>query len=207
MDESSTATVAPDTSPPQRPAGRPVSMKPAAIVLGLAIVVLAVFAGGAALFRATPAKTPSQTPAAVSGTALRAVGARQALGPIISAGQPPNNVLNAVVVPAGVRRVSTIDYSAEASQYDQAVVLSVGGSQAAVIDFYKTEMKRAGWHIESTGPADQQPGIEVLGQIPGDDGWFWELGTVVAPSTFGASGTGAARTRFTLRLIQEPDAD
>jgi len=29
MDESSTATVAPDTSPPERPAGRPVSITPA----------------------------------------------------------------------------------------------------------------------------------------------------------------------------------
>jgi hypothetical protein len=206
MDESSTATVAPHTSPPERPAGRPVSMKPAAIVLGLAVLVLLVFAGGAALFRATPAKPASQRSVTVRGTSLRAVDARGALGPIISPGQPPNNVLNAVVVPAGARRVSTIDYSGNASQYDQAVVLSVGGPQAAVVDFYKKEMRRAGWHIESTGPADHQPGIEVLGQLAGDDGWFWELGTVVAPSTFGASGTGTDRTRFTLRLIQEPDA-
>jgi len=143
----------------------------------------------------------------VAGTNLRASGALDALRPIIAAGQPPGNVLNAVVVPSSARRLSHVDYAAEASQYDESVAFSVAGTQAAVIDFYKAEMKKNGWQIESSGPADHQPGIEVLGQIAGDDGWFWEMGTVVEASTFGASGTGAARTQFTLRLIQEPDAD
>jgi len=208
MDEpSTTATADPAPSPPLPPPGRPVSLKPAAIVLGLAALVLLVFAAGAALFKDTPAQSPSKTPTKVAGTSLRATGALAALRPIITSGEPPNNVLNAVVVPAGSRRVSSVDYSAQASQYDEAVVFSVPGPQAAVVTFYRVEMRKAGWKIESTGPADHQPGIEVLGQIAGDDGWFWELGTVVAPSTFGASGTGADRTRFTLRLIQEPDAD
>jgi hypothetical protein len=182
-------------------------MKPAAIVLGLATLVLLVFAGGAALFRATPAKAPAKSTKTVAGTTLRATGALDALAPIVSAGQPPGNVLNAVTVPAGARRLSHINYAGEASQYDEAVTFSVAGTEAAVIDFYKVEMKRDGWQIESTGPADHQPGIEVLGQIAGDDGWFWEMGTVVEPSTFGAHGTGAASTQFSLRLIQEPDAD
>ena len=216
MDESSTATTAPlataaaeasPPAPPQPPAGRPFTMKPAAVVLGLAVLVLIVFAGGAALFKATPPRAPAKGTTAVAGTTLRATGALRALAPIISAGQPPGNVLNAVTVPAGAHRLSHINYAGEASQYDEAVTFSVAGTQAAVIDFYKVEMKHAGWQIESTGPADHQPGIEVLGQIAGDDGWFWELGTVVEPSTFGAKGTGATSTEFSLRLIQEPDAD
>ena len=182
-------------------------MKPAAIVLGLATLVLIVFAGGAALFKPAPVKTPSKHSTSVAGTSLRATGALDALRPIVSPGEPPNNVLNAVVVPTGARRLSHINYGGEANQYDQAVVFSVGGVQAAVIDFYRVEMKKAGWQIESTGPADHQSGFEVLGQIAGDDGWFWEMGTVVQPSTFGARGTGSAHTQFSLRLIQEPDAD
>jgi hypothetical protein len=215
MDESSTTTAAAaeaeatasPPAPPLPPAGRPFTMKPAAVVLGLAILVLVVFAGGAALFRSTPAKAPAKGTKSVAGTTLRATGGLDALAPIISAGQPPGNVLNAVTVPAGARRLSHINYAGEASQYDEAVTFSVAGTEAAVIDFYKVEMKRDGWQIESTGPADHQPGIEVLGQIAGDDGWFWEMGTVVEPSTFGAKGTGAASTDFSLRLIQEPDAD
>jgi hypothetical protein len=207
MDEPSTTTTAEPPAPPLAPPGRPVSLKPAAIVLGLATLVLILFAGGAALFKAAPAGTPTKNPTSVAGTTLRAIGALDALRPIISAGQPPSNVLNAVVVPSSARRLSHIDYGGDASQYDEAVAFSVSGTQAAVIDFYKAEMKKNGWQIESAGPADHQPGIEVLGQIAGDDGWFWELGTVVEPSTFGATGTGAARTQFTLRLIQEPDAD
>jgi hypothetical protein len=211
MDESSTATTTAATAeapaPPLPPVGRPFSMKPAAIVLGLATLVLIVFAGGAALFKATPAKAPAKSTKSVAGTTLRATGALDALAPIVSAGQPPGNVLNAVTVPAGAHRLSHINYAGEASQYDEAVTFSVAGTQAAVIDFYKVEMKRDGWQIESTGPADRQPGFEVLGQIAGDDGWFWEMGTVVEASSFGANDSGAASTQFSLRLIQEPDAD
>jgi len=207
MDERSTTATTEPPAPPLPPPGRPVSLRPAAIVLGLATLVLLVFAGGAALFKAAPAKTPTENPASVAGTTLRATGALDALRPIISAGQPPNNVLNAVVMPSSARRLSHINYGGSAGPYDEAVTFTVGGTQAAVLDFYKTEMKGNGWQIESTGPADHQPGIEVLGQIAGDDGWFWEMGAVVEASTFGASGTGAASTQFTLRLIQEPDAD
>jgi|SRR5580658_5165655 hypothetical protein len=207
MDESSATTTAEPSSPPLPPPGRPVSLKPAAIVLGLAVLVLLLFAGGAALFRSTPPRAPSKSSTAVAGTTLRAVGGLGALRPIVSAGQPPSNVLNAVVVPVGLRRLSHINYGGQANQYDQQVTFSVSGTQAAVIDFFKVAMKQQGWQIESSGPADRQPGIEVLGQIAGDDGWFWEMGAVVEPSTFGASGTGHASTEFSLRLIQEPDAD
>jgi hypothetical protein len=206
MDRPSATTTA-DPAPPPLAPGRSVSLKPAAIVLGLATLVLLVFAGGAALFKAPAVKAPATHPQAVAGTSLRATGAVDALRPIISAGQPPGNVLNAVVVPSGARRLSHVDYSAGTGQYDEAVVFSVGGSQESVLDFYKTEMKRDGWQIESTGPADNQPGIEVLGQIAGDDGWYWEMGIVAEPSTFGASGTGATATQFSVRLTQEPDAD
>jgi hypothetical protein len=207
MDEPSATTTAEPPSPPLPPPGRPVSLKPAAIVLGLATLVLALFAGGAALFRSTPAQAPSKNSARVAGTSLRAIGALGALRPIVSAGQPPGNVLNAVVVPVGVHRLSHINYGGQANQYDQQVTFSIGGTQAAVIDFFKSAMKQKGWQIESSGPADHQSGIEVLGQIAGDDGWFWEMGAVVQPSSFGASGSGSASTEFSLRLIQEPDAD
>src|ERR1700722_12234308 len=143
MDEASTTTTDPP-APPLPPPRRAVSMKPAAIVLGLATLVLIVFAGGAALFKPAPVKTPSKHSTSVAGTSLRATGALDALRPIVSPGEPPNNVLNAVVVPTGARRLSHINYGGEANQYDQAVVFSVGGVQAAVIDFYRVEMKKAG---------------------------------------------------------------
>jgi hypothetical protein len=208
MDESSTTTVADDERPaPPLAPGRPVSLKPAALVIGLAALVLIVFAAGAVVFKAAPAKTNDNTAQSVAGTSLRAVGPNGALKPLIGGGQPPTNVLNAITVPAGLHRLSTINYAAEASQYDESATFTVRGTQAALIDFFTVEMKKSGWQIESTGPADNQPGIEVLGQIGGDDGWFWEMGAVVRASTFGPSGEGAAETQFTLRLIQEPDAD
>jgi hypothetical protein len=82
-------------------------------------------------------------------------------------------------------------------------------------------MKRQGWSITNVGPADGSPGsIEVLGKLAGDDGWYWEQGVVIAPTTFpGSSGSSASATsgasllpsgggdttNFVLRLYQVDD--
>ena len=51
-------------------------------------------------------------PSRVPGVTLRAVPAAELLSPIVSAGEPPNNILNAVAVPVGSVRVSHQNNSA-----------------------------------------------------------------------------------------------
>ncbi len=92
------------------------------------------------------------------------------------------------------------------STFDQEVQFSVDASQEAVLGFYKDELHDLGWRTVTHGAATHQPGQQIVGQLAGDDGFYWQLGVIVAPSTFGASGTTDI-TKFTLRVLQVQDQD
>ena len=73
-------------------------------------------------------------------------------------------------------------------------------------DSYKTELHDYGWQSVTSGAATHQAGQQLVGQLAGDDGFYWQLGVIVSPSTFGALGTVDV-TRFTLRVLQVGDDD
>jgi hypothetical protein len=180
------------------------TMKPALLVGALAVVILIAFSVGAALTKTgTPqARTPTG-PTRVPGSSLLAVSATRGLSVIEQPGQPPANVLAAITLPQGaVRGVSA--NPGLGSTYDQEVTFSVDASEATVLGFYRTELKRLGWRTVTSGAATHQPGSQIVGQLPGDDGFYWQLGIIVSPSTFSASGTTDI-TRFTLRVLQVDD--
>src|ERR1700722_7927194 len=103
----------PEPRRPAPPGG--VSMRPAMIVFGLAALILVVFVNIGILSAQSPTSIRhSTTSVAVPGTALRAVRAAGLLSPIVAAGEPPANILNAVSVPAGSVRVSHLNNSAGA---------------------------------------------------------------------------------------------
>jgi hypothetical protein len=208
--QTSATTGGPDTAeepagPPQPPPSR-YSLKPALIVGGLAVVILVVFSLGSAFTHTPP--SPSKAPkgsTSVKGSALRAVSAEKGLRPIEQDGQPPPNVVAAITLPQGATRLSSTDPGAGAT-YDQDVQFSVDASEAAVLGFYKTELHAFGWQQVTSGAATHAAGQQLVGQIAGDDGFYWQLGVIVSPSTFGALGTSDV-TRFTLRLLQVGDDD
>jgi hypothetical protein len=198
----SDATVAP-AGAPQPPPSR-YSLKPALIVGGLAVVILIAFSLGSAFTHTPP--SPSKAPTgsvAVKGSSLRAVAAQSGLKPIEQDGQPPANVVAAITLPEGATRLSSTD-PGEGSTYDQSVQFSVNASEAAVLGFYKTELHAFGWTQVTSGAATHQAGQQLVGQIAGDDGFYWQVGVIVSPSTFGALGTSDV-TRFTIRLLQVGD--
>ena len=124
-------------------------------------------------------------------------------------GQPPGNIINAASIPEGSRRTSYTNNSA-ASQgaYDAQITLRDDESQAALENFYKLVMKKQGWQIVSTGPADHVAGgLEVLGKKAGSDGFYWEMGAVISPTSFGAGTPSTGATSFSLELIQVQDVD
>jgi hypothetical protein len=186
-------------------------------VLAVAVVILLVFAIAAAVTRGgnpTAAPSRSSTPAKVHGTALLAIPGAHALKAIEQSGLPPANIVRAVSVPLGADVVSSQSNSAGSGQYDEQVVLSVHAAQLDVFNFFTAEMPAWRWSVFSTGPAQNQPGtIEVLGKQAGDDGWFWEMGAVVSPTTFADTGLGSTQTstgestRFTIRLFQVSDEE
>ena len=197
----------PDTaneSPPEPPPRPNFSMKPALIVAALAVVILVLFSVGASLTHTptTPAKAPRGT-SAVKGSSLRAVSAQRGLSVIERDGQPPANVLAAITLPTGAVRESSTN-PGDGSTYDQQVEFSVDASEEAVLGFYKIELHDFGWRTVTSGAATHQAGQQIVGQLAGDDGFYWQLGVIVSPTTFGAAGTTDV-TRFELRVIQVGD--
>ena len=95
----------PEPQRPPTPGG--ISMRPAMIVFGLAALILVVFVTIGIVSSQSPAPVKhSDAAVGVPGVTLRAVPAAGLLSPIVSGGEPPNNILNAVSVPVGSVRIS-----------------------------------------------------------------------------------------------------
>jgi len=182
-------------------------MRPAMIVVGLAALILVVFITIGMVSSQSPAAVKhSKSEVAVPGVSLRALQAASSLAPIVSGGEPPVNILNAVDLPGGSVSISHENNTAGAGQFDAQVTFSSQVSQAALIAFYAADMKAHGWQISDQGPARNNPGaLEVLGKLAGSDGYYWELGATVNATTFPAGGPPRGTTHFTVRLFQVPD--
>lgn len=195
---------------PQRPpVPGGVSMRPAMIVFGLAALILVVFVTIAIVTSQAP--TPikhSGAAVGVPGVALRAVPAAGLLSPIVTDGEPPNNILNAVSIPVGSVRTSHEDNTAGAGQYDEQVTFRSDDSQAALLTFFAADMKLQGWQVSDQGAARNDPGaLEVLGKLAGTDGYYWDMGATIDATTFTPGGPARGVTHFTVRLFQESDSD
>jgi hypothetical protein len=205
--EASAASAAPAV-PLRPPTAGGISMRPAMVVLGLAALILAAFValGIATSHPATPVHGGAG-PSVVAGTALRAEPAAAVLEPIVHGGQPPTNVVNALFVPEGAVRVAHADNTASSGQYDAQVVLRSSDSQAALLAFFAADLKAQGWQVLANGSTvPNHPGsLEVLGKLAGSDGYYWEVGATVAPTTFVPGGPARGTTDVTLRLVQLPD--
>jgi hypothetical protein len=203
--------MSPDDAVPLRPPSRAgFSMKKAMIVPGIGAVILVLFIGAGFLTKNPVQHTKTSTASfSVAGTPLRARPAVKDLSKIIVSGQPPGNIINAVSVPVGASRTSSENNTAAGQgDYSAQITLSVDQSQTAVENFYKKDMKKQGWQISSTGPADHHPGsLEVLAKKAGSDGFYWEMDAVVSPTTFGPKAPPAGATSFSIELYQQPDPD
>ncbi len=93
-----------DDEPRRPPTPGGFSIRPAMIVLGLGVLILAIFVTLAIVSTHPPAAVKtSGPPAEVPGSTLRSEPAALALTPIIIQGEPPSNIVNAVTLPDRVR--------------------------------------------------------------------------------------------------------
>jgi hypothetical protein len=195
---------------PRRPPLRSgFSIKAAMIVPGIGLLILILFIGAGFLTSNPVQKTKTSTQAfSVPGSPLRAMAAVRALKVITASGQPPGNIINAVAIPVGATRVSFENSSAADQGYSAQITLQANDSQAALETFYAKVLKKQGWQILSTGAAPNLAGgLEVLGKKAGADGFYWDIGAVISPTSFGAGAPAAGRTSFALKLYQEQDPD
>jgi hypothetical protein len=183
------------------------SIRPAMVVLGLAVLIVALFVTLGILSSHSPAPVKTAgAPSAVSGSTLRAEPAAVALRPIVGSGEPPSNIINAVTVPVGSVRISHQNNAAGAGQFDAEVTLRSTASQGALLAFFAAAMHQQGWQVFDKGAAAHNPGaLEVLGKLAGTDGYYWEMGVTIPPTTFGHGASATGETDFTVRLLQQND--
>jgi hypothetical protein len=194
----------PDLAPVvTRPPGP--STRLALIVVGIAAFLLILGTVGAALTSNQSQPTPAPRHIVkAAGAGLNPVSARAMLAPIASDGSPPDNILNAVVLPAGSAVVAGSAVNEGVSLYDQSLRFVIPASQQAVITFLRAEMPAEHWQMIDRGSARSGGGIEVIGEHPGSDGNEWELGLIVSPTVF-SSTSSANTTPVQLRLFVESD--
>ncbi len=209
-------TERPRSTRPAPPLSSRTSLKPAFVVLGLAVALVLAFGIGSAVTTGPSGRRPAPvtaTPRAegtgptVAGTGLVSVPAAGVLDPILAPGTPPQNVLGSLRMPRGARRLSFDTNASSTSQYDRTVDLEAQASQGALLAFFREQLPAKGWQLLSTSPTASH-GVELLFQRAGSDGWYWEAALKVAPTSFSSAADrspGEETTRFSLELVQESD--
>jgi hypothetical protein len=191
---------------PKRP-----RLGPALVVLGVAAVV---GIGGAAVSLIGSGQKPIAAAALgrLPGVALAAESAKPVLAHISAGGDPPTDIVDALVVPAGsvyVRR----QLSSGLQLFSASVSVSVNEPPAEVLAFYRAELRHDGWSSISTDAAATGSGEEVLAQHPSSDGYYWGVGAVVQPVTpslspaLAGGDQQAPTSALTLSVYEIDDAD
>ncbi len=176
---------------------------PALIVLGIAVLIIVVGVVGSALASGNTPTLSVQSLTIPDGTVVRLTPATTALHSIVGAGEPPADILGNLAVPTGSRITGTSNSDQSAAQFDRTVTFASGLSADQVVDVYRTLLPRLGWQVlyVGTGARRGGQGTEVLARHGSGDGFYWEVGAVVSPTT------SAGTTPYSLELFQLPDGN
>ncbi len=190
--------------------GRP-RLGPALVIVGLAVgisVVGAVFALVGTGGPPAPAAHPGVT---VGHTGLSTASATADFKAVTRGGEPPIDVLSALVVPAGSRLAHASYVGGGVELYDSKVTIRVDASASHVVTFYRDELRSLGW-IDRSSSAIGASGTELLGERPSSDGFYWEVGIVVnraatslSPALGGASVAPASTVALTLFEVDDAE--
>ncbi len=197
--ESADCVEAPEqTAPPVQPVS---TRGPALIVLGIAVGIVTIGIVASALISGNAPVLAVRHVTLADGSTVALTPATSALHSIVGDGEPPADILGNLAVPTGSRLSGTIDSDQGVSQFDRTVSFSslLGASQ--VVDVYRTLLPRLGWQVLYNGSAPQKGAgsTEVLAKHGSGDGYYWEVGVVVSPTT------SAGVTPFSVELYEVPD--
>jgi hypothetical protein len=195
-------------SPPAGTATRPPapSLRPAAIVLGIAVLIV-VLGAVVALAGSSSVHAPSpQTGTSVQGVPFKAVPATHTLAHIESSEEPPLDIVHALTVPAVARYERASDNDASVDQFDRSVTLAVPDTSASVALFYRKELPTGHWAMQFDGRAGHS--LEIIAQRNGSDGYQWRVAIVITtvnpqltPALAGYSETSASSVVLTLYQV------
>ncbi len=179
---------------------------PALVVLGIAVFILIAGAVASALATSAPATLALRSITIPDGTVVGLTPAATALAPIVDA-QPPSDILANLAVPAGSHRTGWVNSDQGTTLYDRWASFTTGLASDQVVSLYRTLLPRLGWKITYQGPASSGvPGetagaTELLASRGSNDGYYWEVGAVVAP------GASSGTTAFTVVLYEQSGSE
>jgi hypothetical protein len=182
----------------------PMSVKgPALIVLGLAVFILIGGVVASALDSSSSPTVGLHHVTLPDGTNVALAAGSVKLHSIVSDEQPPADILGHLSVPQESVVTGTIDSDQNTEQFDRTVDFNSQLSQDQVISTFSLLLKDLGWQVVYTGAAPQGKAgnTEVLAKRGSSDGFYWETGVVVSPTT--PTGT----TPYSVEVIQTPDGN
>jgi hypothetical protein len=174
---------------------------PALVILGIAVFILL---AGVLASAVVTGSSPTESLHSVNipgGTVVPLTPATSALHSIVSSGQPPADILGNLAVPAGSTVRSTVDSDQNTGQFDRTVSFTSGTlAPPQLVDTFHNLLPKLGWQVIYVGAGTRgESGTEVLGKRGSGDGFYWEVGVVVSPTT------AAGITPYSVELFQLPD--
>jgi hypothetical protein len=174
---------------------------PALIVLGIAVFIVVVGTVASALDSGSARATATRRVSIPDGTQVALTPASTALRSIVGEGQPPSDILGNLAVPTGSPVVRTVNADQGANQFDRTVYFTTRLSSSQVTEVYRTLLPKLGWKVIYAGDGAQRNSqqTEVLAKRGSGDGFYWEVGAVVSPTT------AAGVTPYSLEVFELSD--
>ncbi len=182
----------------------PMSLRvPVLIVLGLAVLILV---GGVVASAVSSGSNPVFSLRKVTlsdGTVVPLSPAAVKMKAIESNDEPPADILGNLGVPTGSTVTGIVNADQDAAQFDRTVGFTSPLAQGQIIEAYTLLLKDVGWKILYSGPSPQSAAgtNEVLAQKGSGDGFYWETGVVVSPTT------SAGTTPYSVEVYETPDGN
>ncbi len=178
---------------PQPPLTTTTSIKPAAVVLGIAVFVLIFFTSINIV--ANPTVNSTTTIPIVVG-ALPIDTESTILAECQLPDNPPPDINSALLIPTLSSAESQIRWRGKGpGGYDCARDIAVDASPSELLSFYKSHLEARGWKLFSQGDSYHAKQSQMLFQKAGSDTFYWILGVSVISSTSNS-------TVFTFRIYQ-----
>ena len=183
---------------PKPPLTTTTSLWPAAAILGLAVLMLAVFLIINLVADQGVTKETTTIPVVVGGL-QRDPSPGPQLQYCHQSEEVPSNIADAFVVPVGtVPRSGANTPNLGAGDFDCYQPMATAHTTAAsVIDFFNAQLEARGWSLFSKGASNGEP--QSLFQKGGSDGFYWEVGVTVTK-------TSASTVDWTFKIYQNSES-
>jgi hypothetical protein len=178
------------SGPPKPPLTTTTSIWPAAAVLGLAVIMLAVFMVINLATSEGVTKETTTTIAVIVGGLQRDLDPGPSLKYCLQSEEVPSNIDDAFIVPVNTSvRPGANTPNLGAGEFDCIQPMMTAKTNAKdLINFFNAQLGARGWSLFSRGAPNGDS--QSLFQKAGNDGFYWEVGvTVTKTSTAGVNWT------------------